>query len=104
MPSLNSQSLDIDQFEELLDKRSQSGIFNEEEKSYESFTQNQLSNIISKQELVDEKANRIANQYQRDRAEQYPSYADQLDTIYHQGLDAWKAEIKKVKDQFPKPE
>jgi hypothetical protein len=44
------------------------------------------------------------NQYQRDRAVAYPSYADQLDTIYHQGLDAWKAEIKKVKDQFPKPE
>ena len=45
-----------------------------------------------------------ANQYQRDRALAYPSTADQLDTIYHQGLDAWKAEIKKVKDQFPKPE
>ena len=55
MPSINSQSLDIDQFEKLLDERSQSGIFNEEEKSYESFTQNQLSNIMSKQELVDEK-------------------------------------------------
>lgn len=55
MPFLNSQSLDIDQFEKLLDERSQSGIFNEEEKSYESFTQNQLSNIMSKQELVDEK-------------------------------------------------
>ena len=49
MPSLNSQSLDIDQFEKLLDERSQSGIFNEEEKSYESFTQNRLSNIMSKQ-------------------------------------------------------
>ena len=59
MPSLNSQSLDIDQFEKLLDERSQSGIFNEEEKSYESFTQNQLSNIMSKQELVDEKLNKI---------------------------------------------
>ena len=45
-----------------------------------------------------------ANQYQRDRAEQYPSYADQFDTIYHQGIDAWKAEIKKVKDAHPKPE
>ena len=44
-----------------------------------------------------------ALQYQRDRAEQYPSYADQFDTIYHQGIDAWKAEIKKVKDANPKP-
>tara|TARA_R100001463_G_scaffold55385_2_gene106902 strand:+ start:365 stop:691 length:327 start_codon:yes stop_codon:yes gene_type:complete len=42
-------------------------------------------------------------QYQRDRASQYPSYANQFDTIYHQGIDAWKAEIKKVKDANPKP-
>ena len=45
-----------------------------------------------------------ANQYQRDRAVAYPSTADQLDMLYHQGIDGWKAEIKKVKDQFPKPE
>ena len=45
-----------------------------------------------------------ATQYQRDRAEQYPSYANQFDTIYHQGIDAWKAEIKAIKDAHPKPE
>ena len=44
-----------------------------------------------------------AVQYQRDRADAYPSYANQFDTIYHQGIDAWKAEIKKVKDAHPKP-
>ncbi len=44
-----------------------------------------------------------ANQYQRDRAEQYPSIQDQLDKIYHSGLTAWKADIKAVKDKFPKP-
>ena len=44
-----------------------------------------------------------ANQYQRDRADAFPSYADQFDTIYHQGIDAWKAEIKKVKNAHPKP-
>ena len=54
--------------------------------------------------LAELQAEYEATQYQRDRAVAYPSYADQLDTIYHQGLDAWKAEIKKVKDQFPKPE
>ncbi len=32
----------------------------------------------------------------------YPSLAEQLDMIYHQGLDAWKAEIKKIKDLYPK--
>ena len=45
-----------------------------------------------------------AKQYQRDRAVAYPSTEDQLDMLYHQGIDGWKAEIKKVKDEFPKPE
>ena len=40
--------------------------------------------------------------YQRDRAEAYPSMADQLDDIYHNGVDAWKATIKAVKDKYPK--
>ena len=42
--------------------------------------------------------------YKIQRASAYPSTADQLDMLYHQGIDGWKAEIKKVKDQFPKPE
>ena len=41
--------------------------------------------------------------YQRDRAAEYPSIADQLDDIYHNGIDAWKATIKKTKDKYPKP-
>ena len=44
-----------------------------------------------------------AKQYQRDRAVAYPSTEDQLDMLYHQGIDGWKAEIKKVKDAHPKP-
>ena len=43
-----------------------------------------------------------ANKYQRDRAEEYPSIVDQLDDIYHNGVDGWKATIKTVKDKFPK--
>jgi len=42
------------------------------------------------------------NKYQRDRAEEYPSIKDQLDEIYHNGVDGWKATIKTVKDKFPK--
>ena len=44
-----------------------------------------------------------ANEYQRQRAAAYPSIADQLDTIYHNGIDAWKAEIAAVKTEYPKP-
>lgn len=44
-----------------------------------------------------------ATQYQRDRAKEYPSWEDQLDKIYHSGIDAWKADIKVIKDKYPKP-
>ena len=43
------------------------------------------------------------NQYQRDRAAEYPSIPNQLDDIYHNGIDAWKATIKVTKDKYPKP-
>ena len=43
------------------------------------------------------------NKYQRDRAAEYPSYAEQFDLIYHSGVDAWKAKIKETKDKYPKP-
>lgn len=43
-----------------------------------------------------------AVKYQRDRAAEYPSVVDQLDDIYHNGIDAWKATIKTTKDKYPK--
>ena len=42
-------------------------------------------------------------QYQRDRAADYPSWQEQMDLLYHGGVDALKAELKKTKDKFPKP-
>ena len=42
------------------------------------------------------------NAYKYQRAVEYPSIPDQLDTLYHSGLDAWKAQIKTVKDKYPK--
>jgi len=42
--------------------------------------------------------------YSELRAAAYPPIVDQLDTIFHGGLDAWKAEIQAVKTQFPKGE
>ena len=44
-----------------------------------------------------------AKEYQRKRAEEYPSWEDQLDKIYWNGIDAWKADIKAIKDKYPKP-
>ena len=42
------------------------------------------------------------NKYQRDRAVAYPSIKDQLDNIYHNGIDGWKTTIKVTKDKYPK--
>ena len=42
------------------------------------------------------------NLYQQKRAAKYPSIADQLDTLYHGGYDAWRATIQAVKDKYPK--
>ena len=44
------------------------------------------------------------NEYQRQRAQEYPPITDQLDTLYHGGYDAWKASIDAVKLKYPKPE
>ena len=43
-------------------------------------------------------------EYQRSRASEYPSIAEQLDLIYHagQGGDAFQAAIQAVKDKYPK--
>jgi len=58
------------------------------------------ADILAKQkELVTAYDN---NAYQRSRALAYPSMADQLDDIYHNGVDEWKKTIKAVKDKYPK--
>ena len=41
--------------------------------------------------------------YKDDRKAEYPSVVDQLDDIYHNGIDGWKATIKATKDKYPKP-
>lgn len=36
------------------------------------------------------------------RKNEYPSIADQLDDIFHNGIDGWKQTIQAVKDKYPK--
>ena len=44
-----------------------------------------------------------SKEYQRKREPEYPTIEDQLDKIYHEGIDAWKTDmIKPVKDKYPK--
>jgi hypothetical protein len=41
--------------------------------------------------------------YAEKRMNEYPVISEQLDILYHNGFDAWKSEIKKIKDKYPKP-
>ena len=43
-----------------------------------------------------------ANAYKEQRAQAYPSFANQFDLLYHGGYDAWKAAIDAVKQEYPK--
>jgi hypothetical protein len=65
--------------------------------------------IVVDEQAVEAEAARLqaaydAAEYQRKRAAEYPSIADQLDTLYHGGYDAWKATVDAVKLKYPKPE
>ena len=41
--------------------------------------------------------------YKEQRQLEYPPLEEQLDKIYHSGVNAWKADIKAIKDKYPKP-
>ena len=58
------------------------------------------SDIEAKMAELKTEYNNLA--YARARAAEYPSIADQLDDIYHNGVDGWKTTIKAVKDKYPK--
>ena len=60
-------------------------------------TEKELTDALAKQQ-----SDFDALEYSRKRASEYPSIADQLDEIYHNGINAWKAIIKQTKDKYPK--
>ena len=69
-----------------------------------TFDSNNLPLITDIPELTSEQIASInATKYQRDRDLEYPSIVDQLDDIYHNCINGWKATIKATKDKYPKP-
>ena len=44
----------------------------------------------------------VTTDYKEARQAEYPPLDDQLDKIYHSGVDAWKVDIKAIKDKYPK--
>ena len=66
--------------------------------------QSQPTDVEIQDEIVRLQSEYDANKYQRDRQPEYPSMADQLDYIYHNGIAKWKSDmVKPVKDAHPKP-
>lgn len=81
-------------------------IHNDDYKTLE-WSEDNTSSKPTQQEIEDEII-RLQNaydtkEYQRLRAAEYPSFADQFDLLYHGGYDAWKESIQKIKDKYPKP-
>ena len=83
-------------------------------KSLSTDANNEITSIVFRNENVTEpshsdikaKAQEMAeaNYYADDRVKEYPPLREQLDDIYHNGIDGWKATIKAVKDKYPKEE
>lgn len=56
---------------------------------------------VNKEEL-EKRLEKYFSNYVNARKIAYPSIEDQLDLIYHKGIDSWKYMISKIKDEFPK--
>jgi hypothetical protein len=55
------------------------------------------------EDISNSEADYAANGYKDRRSYAYPSIADQLDKIFHHGIEAWKTDIQAIKDDNPKP-
>jgi len=60
-------------------------------------TQEEIVQEIAELEYTEE-----VEEYKKVRELAYPSSGEQFDKIFHDGLDAWKAEIQAIKDAHPK--
>ena len=62
-------------------------------------TEEQLRDLIEQAKRADQ----ADVNYQIERREAYPSVEEQLDYIFHNGVDKWKERIQSIKDNYPKP-
>ena len=66
----------------------------------------ELSEAENNQRIADSEASQLeqdARAWLDGRLAAYPAIPEQLDNIFHNGVDAWKADIQAIKDEFPKP-
>lgn len=57
--------------------------------------------LVGRQEMTKSQVE-AALSYINKRVAAYPSIGDQLDKIFHEGIDAWKADLQAIKDKYPK--
>ena len=70
----------------------------------ESGTEISLDKTALEAEIKKIEAELDAVKYQEDRRRSYPSMGDQLDYIYHNGIEKWKTDIvDPIKAKYPKP-
>jgi len=73
--------------------------------AYSTITDNHATKKAANETAATQEAEALTAQkatYSYKREQEYPSIADQLDNIYHNGVDGWKTTIKAVKDKYPK--
>jgi hypothetical protein len=76
---------------------------------YESITWLDQEQTMPTQAEVEAELTRLQaeweyNEYQRLREKEYPTWEEQMDILYHQGYEGWRAAIQAVKDKYPKPQ
>ena len=65
-------------------------------------TQEQKEAIAVEWNTAHEAEEAERNHYVTKRKAEYPTWQDQLDDIFHNGIDGWKATIQVTKDKYPK--
>ena len=68
-------------------------------RDYQQFIEDTYTNGI---EIVEGADYVGVTTYTEARRVEYPPLEEQLDKIYHSGIDAWKSDIKAIKDKYPK--
>lgn len=59
--------------------------------------------IELRQEWDKNEQEKLKTLYIEQRLSKYPSFGEQMDIIFHQGIDVWKSKIQEIKDKYPKP-
>lgn len=72
-------------------------VWKDEEKQAPSYDEVAAEMAVLEQQYV-------ADEWRRNRVAEYPPVTEQLDMIFHEGIDFWRNFIQEIKTRIPKPE